>query len=167
MDVSSCSSPAPEHGLRNCGTPAELFWNMWTLPGLGIELLSPTLAGGFLSTVPPEKSWCGPLLMSLLNLLHKTFCFCFMFCSFGYEACGILASHQGQTSLSALEGGSLNRWTTRKVPRIFSWWSFLSHFSHHWSLGQAFQKHISSLSASASHFHLPPIKTVLPFLPII
>ena len=130
----------------------------------GSNLLSPTLAGGFLSTVPPEKSWCGPLLMSLLNLLQ--YCFCFMFCSFSYGACGILASHQGQTSLSALEGGSLNRWTTRKVPRIFSW-SFLSHYSHHWSLGEAFQKHISSLSASASHFHLPPIKTVLPFLPII
>ena len=29
---------------------------MWDLPRPGIELVSPTLPGGFLSTVPPEKS---------------------------------------------------------------------------------------------------------------
>ena len=29
---------------------------MWNLPGLGIQLMSPALAGGFLSTVPPGKS---------------------------------------------------------------------------------------------------------------
>ena len=165
MSVSSCSSLAPEHGLRNCGTSADLFWNMWNLPGLGIELVSPTLADGFLSTVPLEKFWCGPLLKSLLNLLQ--YCFCSMLWFFGYEACGILASHQGSNHTFCLGRWSLNHWTTRKVPCIFSWWSSLSHHSHHWSLGQAFQKYISSLSASVSHFHLPPIKTILPFLPII
>ena len=30
---------------------------MWNLPGPGIELMSPALTGGFLSTVPPGKSW--------------------------------------------------------------------------------------------------------------
>ena len=29
---------------------------MWDLPGSGIEPVSPALAGGFLSTVPPGKS---------------------------------------------------------------------------------------------------------------
>ena len=29
---------------------------MWNLPGPGIEPVSSTLAGGFLSTVPPGKS---------------------------------------------------------------------------------------------------------------
>ena len=30
-------------------------YGMWDLPGLGIEPVSPALAGGFLSTVPPGK----------------------------------------------------------------------------------------------------------------
>ena len=29
---------------------------MWDLPGSGLELVSPALAGGFLTTVPPGKS---------------------------------------------------------------------------------------------------------------
>ena len=29
---------------------------MWDLPGPGIKPVSPALAGGFLTTVPPEKS---------------------------------------------------------------------------------------------------------------
>ena len=29
---------------------------MWDLPGPGIEPVSPALAGGFLTTAPPEKS---------------------------------------------------------------------------------------------------------------
>ena len=28
---------------------------MWDLPGPGLELMSPTLAGGFLTTAPPGK----------------------------------------------------------------------------------------------------------------
>ena len=30
---------------------------MWDLPGPGIKLKSPALAGGFLTTGPPEKSF--------------------------------------------------------------------------------------------------------------
>ena len=30
-------------------------YGMWDLPGPGIEPVSPALAGGFLSTVPPGK----------------------------------------------------------------------------------------------------------------
>ena len=29
---------------------------MWDLPGPGLEPVSPALAGGFLTTVPPDKS---------------------------------------------------------------------------------------------------------------
>ena len=42
-------------------------------------------------------------LKSLLNLLQN--CFCFMFCFFGWEACGILASLPGIKPIPpALEG---------------------------------------------------------------
>ena len=33
-----------------------MFHGMWNLLGPGIELMSPALAGGFFSSVPPEKS---------------------------------------------------------------------------------------------------------------
>ena len=36
---------------------AQLLRSMWDLPGAGIEPVSPTLAGGFLTTGPPEESW--------------------------------------------------------------------------------------------------------------
>ena len=38
-----------------CGTWAQLLCGMWSLLGPGLEPVSPALAGGFLSTVPPEK----------------------------------------------------------------------------------------------------------------
>ena len=45
-------------------------------------------------------------LKSLLNLLQ--YCFCFMFCFFGREACGILAPQPGiEPAPSALEGCSV------------------------------------------------------------
>ena len=40
---------------------------MWDLPGPGIELVSPALAGGFLTTVPPKK----PLLTLVLHLNNR------------------------------------------------------------------------------------------------
>ena len=43
-------------GLSSCGSQAELLCSMWGLPGPGIEPMSPALAGGFLTTGPPEKS---------------------------------------------------------------------------------------------------------------
>ena len=39
--------------LWHMGLVAQVMWN---LPGPGIELVSPALAGGLLSTVPPGKS---------------------------------------------------------------------------------------------------------------
>ena len=53
--LSSCGSWALERRLSSCGTRAWLLSGMWDLPGPGIEPVSPALAGGFLTTVPPGK----------------------------------------------------------------------------------------------------------------
>ena len=51
----SWGSRALEHRLSSCGTWAELLQGLWDLPGPGIELMFLALAGGFLTTGPPEK----------------------------------------------------------------------------------------------------------------
>ena len=51
--LSRGSSWAPEHRLSSCG--AQLLWDMWDLPRLGIKPVSPALAGGFFTTEPPGK----------------------------------------------------------------------------------------------------------------
>ena len=53
---SSCGSPAPEHRLTSCDAQAWLPHSMWNLPGPGIELMSFTLAGWFLTTRLPGTS---------------------------------------------------------------------------------------------------------------
>ena len=55
------ASPVAEHGLQgrglsSCGARAQPLRGMWDPPGPGIEPVSPALAGGFLTTVPPGKS---------------------------------------------------------------------------------------------------------------
>ena len=42
--------------LSSCGAWAQLPRGMWNLPRRGLEPMSPALAGGFLSPVPPGKS---------------------------------------------------------------------------------------------------------------
>ena len=64
---SSCGSQAPEHRLSSCGTRAQLLRDMWDLPGPGLEPVSPALASGFLTTVPPGK----PSVRILKALLHN------------------------------------------------------------------------------------------------
>ena len=54
---SSCHSQALEHRLNSCGARAQLLRSMWDLPVPGHEPVSPALAGGFLTTVPPWKSF--------------------------------------------------------------------------------------------------------------
>ena len=54
--LSSCGSRALEHRLSSCGAQAQLLRGIWDLPGPGLEPVSPALAGGFLTTVPPGKS---------------------------------------------------------------------------------------------------------------
>ena len=41
--------------LSNCASRAQLLRGMWNLPGPGLEPMSPALAGGFLTIVPPGK----------------------------------------------------------------------------------------------------------------
>ena len=67
--LSSCGSWALECRLSNCGAQALLLRGMWDLPGPGLEPVSPALAGGFLTTVPPGKS--------LFLFLYKIFLFYF------------------------------------------------------------------------------------------
>ena len=50
--------------FSGCGARAGLLHGMWNLPGPGIEPMSPALAGGFLSTVPPGKSSAQKLIPS-------------------------------------------------------------------------------------------------------
>ena len=54
--LSSCGSRAPEHRISSCSTRIYLLHGMWDLSRSGIEPVSPTLAGGFLSIEPPGKS---------------------------------------------------------------------------------------------------------------
>ena len=53
---SSCGSRALERRLSSCGAQAWLLCGMWDLPSPGLEPMSPALAGGFLTTVPPGKA---------------------------------------------------------------------------------------------------------------
>ena len=55
MGFSSCSSWALEHRLSSFGACTSLLYCMWNLPRSGIVLVSPTLAGKFFTTEPPEK----------------------------------------------------------------------------------------------------------------
>ena len=54
--LKSCGSRALERRLSSCGARAYLLRGMWDLPGAGLKPVSPALAGGFLTTVPPGKS---------------------------------------------------------------------------------------------------------------
>ena len=45
--MSHCGSWALEPGVNSCGTQVYLLLDTWDLPGLGIEPVSPALAGGF------------------------------------------------------------------------------------------------------------------------
>ena len=54
--LSSCGSQALECRLSSCGPRAQLLRGMWDLPRPGLKPVSPALAGGFLTTVPPGKS---------------------------------------------------------------------------------------------------------------
>ena len=58
--------------LYSCDVRVQLLLSMWNLPLPGIEPISPTLAHGFLSTVPPGKSsflifWGTSILFSIVT----------------------------------------------------------------------------------------------------
>ena len=50
-----CSSWDLEHRLNSCGSWASLLHGSWDLPGPGIKLMYPALAGFFFTTEPPGK----------------------------------------------------------------------------------------------------------------
>ena len=76
---------------------------MWDLPGPGLKPVSPALAGGFLTTVPPGKPQEGPYLMSnpylQVAFLSDTPSHPVLYWDFGFlgEAAwvGVLASWEG------------------------------------------------------------------------
>ena len=49
VGFSSCAAQIMGHGLSTCGTRAQLPRNVRSLPRLGVETMSPALAGGFLN----------------------------------------------------------------------------------------------------------------------
>ena len=55
--LSSCGLWALGLRLSSCGAWALLLRGMWDLSGPGLEPVSPALAGRFLTTAPPGKSW--------------------------------------------------------------------------------------------------------------
>ena len=55
--VGARASVIVTRGLSSCGSRAQLLRGMWDLPGPGIEPMSSALAGEFLTTAPPGKSW--------------------------------------------------------------------------------------------------------------
>ena len=66
--LSRCGSQAPEHRLSSCRAGAELLCSVWALPGPGIELLSPALAGRFFTTEPPASDTSKPDIIFFLTL---------------------------------------------------------------------------------------------------
>ena len=60
--LSSCGLWALELRLSSCGARALLLHGMRDLPGPGLEPVSPALAGGFLTTAPPGKTFCVAIL---------------------------------------------------------------------------------------------------------
>ena len=69
--LSSCDLQALEYKFSSCG--ALWLHSTWNLSGPGIRTLSPALAGGFLSIVPPEKSWYYVLNSKHITLLLISF----------------------------------------------------------------------------------------------
>ena len=68
MFLNSCGLWVLEYGLSNCGAWTWLLCSMWNLPGPGIKSVSPALASGFLSSVPPGKCLFVYLFLVVLGL---------------------------------------------------------------------------------------------------
>ncbi|CAM9478822.1 unnamed protein product [Rangifer tarandus platyrhynchus] len=66
---SSCSTWTLDYGLSNRGSLALLLLSIWSLPQLQLELVSPALVDGFLTTVSSEKSLLEVYLLSNLFVL--------------------------------------------------------------------------------------------------
>ena len=67
------ASPVAEHRLQtrrlsNCGSRAQLLCGMWNLPRPGLKPMSPALASGFSTTVPPGKPCLSLFKFSLYSI---------------------------------------------------------------------------------------------------
>ena len=69
--LSSCGSRALERRLSSSGAQTELLCGMWDLTGTGLKPVFPALVGGFLTTVPPEKSQAYQFYNHTLVLILK------------------------------------------------------------------------------------------------
>ena len=118
---------------------------MWDLPGPGLEPVSPALAGGFLTTAPPEKPRIFPFIFGFQHFdcdvsgygslcIFPTFefvmllgcVFIFLFYVFGCSptrdltACRILVPQPGIEPVPpAVEVQSPNHWTTGEVLDVY------------------------------------------------
>ena len=57
--------------FRSCGSRAQLPCVTWNLPGPGVRPMPPLLAGGFLATGPPGKSWKLVYYTIIISLREK------------------------------------------------------------------------------------------------
>ena len=64
----SPGSWAPEDRLDRGDSWSQLLYSMLDLPGSGVELVSPALAGGFFTTEPPGKPSSELFEMNFLSL---------------------------------------------------------------------------------------------------
>lgn len=64
-----CGAQALEYRLSSCGSGATLPHIVWNIPGLGVEPVSPSLAGEFLTIGPPTKSRILLLLTEFENFV--------------------------------------------------------------------------------------------------
>ena len=69
MGFSTCGSQTLEYRFSSCGAWTWLRWGMWDLPAARMELVSLTLAGGFLASGPPGKLYPSVSVQSLRCVL--------------------------------------------------------------------------------------------------
>ena len=104
-------------GFSSCDTWAQFLRGMWNHPGPVMETTSPALAGGFLTTGPPGKSWtcfrplgCIPRNEIAGSYFYSVFNFLRNHWSIFNSGCTILHSHQ--------------HWEFSTSPPTFIFWFF-------------------------------------------
>ena len=165
---------------------------MWYLPGAGIEPESPALAGGFLTTEPPEKSyphfcyghtpslshwiqWPGPHVLNLsasLDLVDPSFnhfspVILFLFLIFLFPQSFLLLNEKPQNWHSMpLHASYFWIWISRNIPILYSHRSLIWNevFTPQMKLGQ--NKTSGPPLPSTYHLFLPKSSPFLLDTPI-
>ena len=109
-------------GFSSCGTWAQLLRGMWDLPRPGIEPMSPALAGGFQSTVPPGKLSASFLKVTFSSVQFSSLSHVWLFVTPWTAACQ--ASLTITNSQSLLKLMSSSQWCHPAISslRPLSWW---------------------------------------------